>query len=63
MTSIVEVGGRGADGGVRSTEVWGLDEHGRLVQRAPLERRHVRRLRLAGIGDALFVPNDALVLS
>jgi Flp pilus assembly CpaF family ATPase len=62
VTSILEIGGRGADGGVRSTEVWSTDEHGRLVQRAPLERRHVRRLRLAGIGDGLFVPNDGLVL-
>jgi hypothetical protein len=43
--------------------VWSTDEHGCLVQRAPLERRHVRRLRLAGVGDALFVPNDHLVMS
>jgi Flp pilus assembly CpaF family ATPase len=63
VTSILEVGGRGPDGGVRSTEVWGMDDHGRLVQRVPLERRHVRRLRLAGISDALFVPNDELVTS
>lgn len=62
VTSIVEFGGRGADGGVRSTEVWGLDEQNRLVQRAPLEQRHVRRLRAAGIADGLFIPNDGLVL-
>ena len=62
VTSIVEFGGRGADGGVRSTEVWGLDEQNRLVQRAPLEQRHVRRLRIAGIPEGLFVPNDGLVL-
>jgi pilus assembly protein CpaF len=62
VTSILEIGGRGPDGGVRSTEVWGTDDAGRLVQRAPLERRHVRRLRLAGISDDLFVPNDDLVL-
>ncbi len=62
VTSILEIGGRGPDGGVRSTEVWGTDETGRLVQRAPLEQRHVRRLRLSGIPDGLFVPNDDLVL-
>jgi pilus assembly protein CpaF len=62
VTSIIEFGGRGADGGVRSTEVWGLDEQNRLVQRAPLEQRHVRRLRAAGISDGLFIPNDGLVL-
>jgi Flp pilus assembly CpaF family ATPase len=62
VTSIVEFGGRGADGGVRSTEVWGLDDQNRLVQRAPLEQRHVRRLRIAGISDGLFIPNDGLVL-
>lgn len=62
VTSILEIGGRGADGGVRSTEVWGTDDDGRLVQRAPLEQRHVRRLRLAGIADDVFVPNDDLVL-
>ncbi|MEO5899895.1 MAG: hypothetical protein ABIR68_07140, partial [Ilumatobacteraceae bacterium] len=62
VTSILEIGGRGADGGVRSTEVWGTDDDGRLVQRAPLEQRHVRRLRLAGIADDVFVPNDSLVL-
>ena len=61
VTSIVEFGGRGADGGVRTTEVWGLDERGALVQQAPLEQRHLRRLRLAGINEALFVPNDAMV--
>lgn len=59
VTSIVEFGGRGPDGGVRSTEVWGLDETGALVQQAPLEQRHVRRLRMAGIDETLFIPNDA----
>lgn len=61
VTSIVEFGGRGADGGVQATEVWGIDERGVLVQQAPLEQRHVRRLRLAGINEGLFIPNDALV--
>ena len=57
--AVVSIGS--GDGGVRSTEVWSMDDRGRLAQRAPLEQRHVRRLRLAGISDALFVPNDALV--
>jgi pilus assembly protein CpaF len=61
ITSIVEFGGRGADGGVRSTEVWGLDEQQQLVQRAPLEQRHIRRLRSAGVPEGTFVPNDVLV--
>jgi pilus assembly protein CpaF len=61
VTSILEFGGRAADGGVRSTEVWGIDDSGRFLQRAPLEQRHVRRLRLAGIADGLFIPNDGLV--
>lgn len=62
VTSILEFGGRGADGGVRSTEVWGLDSIGRLVQKAPLEDRHTRRLRLSGISEAIFVPNDGLAV-
>ena len=62
VTSIVEFGGRGLDGGVRSTEVWGLDDDGCFVQRAPLEQRHVRRLRMAGVSDGLFVPNDGLAM-
>ena len=58
MTSILEIGGRGENGGVRSTETWGMNEHGQLVQRNPLSQQHVRRLRLAGMPDGLFVPND-----
>ena len=60
VTSIVEFGGRGADGGVRSTEVWGLDAAGDLVQQAPLEQRHLRRLRMAGVDEQLYVPTDHL---
>jgi len=62
VTSIVEYGGRGETGGVRSTEVWGMNERNRLVQRNPLSEHHLRRLRLAGVPDGLFVPNDGLVL-
>jgi Flp pilus assembly CpaF family ATPase len=56
ITSIVEFGGRGPDGGVRTTETWGLDAAGRLVQLNPLNERHLRRLRLAGVPEGLFVP-------
>ena len=60
VTSIVEYGGRGENGGVRSTETWGMNERNQLVQRNPLSERHVRRLRLAGVSDSVFVPNDRL---
>ncbi|MCU0261395.1 MAG: Flp pilus assembly complex ATPase component TadA [Ilumatobacteraceae bacterium] len=54
VTSIVEVGGLGEAGGVATTEVWGLDGRGQLVQRAPLSTRHLRRLELAGVPTGLF---------
>lgn len=60
VTSIVEYGGRGEHGGVRSTETWGMNERNQFVQRNPLSERHIRRLRLAGIPDGVFVPNDDL---
>jgi pilus assembly protein CpaF len=57
VTSIVEVGGLGEAGGVSSTEVWALDEHGDdLVQVAPLSQRHLTRLRLAGYRPEAFAP-------
>jgi len=59
VTSIVEVGGPGEAGGVASTEVWGLDRAGRLVQVAPLSPRHVARLRLAGYDTTLFAADAA----
>jgi Flp pilus assembly CpaF family ATPase len=59
VTSIVEYGGRGDSGGVRTTETWGMNV-GNLVQRNPLSQHHVRRLRLAGVPDGLFIPNDAM---
>jgi Flp pilus assembly CpaF family ATPase len=61
VTSIVEFGGRDPDGGVRTTEVWGMTEHHQLVQCNQLSERHLRRLRLAGVADGLFVPNDVMV--
>jgi pilus assembly protein CpaF len=62
ITSIVEFGGRGPDGGVRTTEIWGIDASSRLVQMNPLNERHLRRLRLAGVPDGLFVPSHQAVL-
>jgi pilus assembly protein CpaF len=59
VTSIIEVGGHGEAGGVASTEVWGLDTAGRLVQVAPLSHRHLARLRLAGYDTALFAATAA----
>jgi pilus assembly protein CpaF len=61
VTSIVEYGGRGENGGVRSTETWGMNELNQFVQRNPLSERHLRRLRLVGASDDLFVPNDGMV--
>ncbi len=56
VTSIIEVGGLGEAGGVSSTEIWGLDGDGRLGQFAPLSRRHLSRLRLAGYSPDAFGP-------
>ena len=56
VTSIVEVGGLGEAGGVASTEVWGLDEFGELVQTAPLSARHLNRLRMSGYPTDDFAP-------
>jgi pilus assembly protein CpaF len=56
VTSIVEVGGLGDSGGVASTQVWGLDGSGVLVQTAPLSPRHLRRLALAGHDTGQFAP-------
>ena len=56
VTSIIEVGGLGEAGGVASTEVWALDDHGDLVQTAPLSAAHVRRLRLDGCPSTRFTP-------
>jgi hypothetical protein len=61
VTSIVEYGGRGENGGVRSTETWGMNEFNHFVQRNPLSEHHLRRLRLAGVPVGTFVPNDGLV--
>ncbi len=54
VTSIIEVGGLGEAGGVSSTEVWALDDRDELAQVAPLSKRHLDRLRLAGYPTELF---------
>lgn len=59
VTSIVEVGGTGESAGLATTEVWGVDDHGDLVQRAPLSECHLRRLRLAGYDPSQFAPIEA----
>ena len=61
VTSILEIGGRSENGGVRSTETWGMNEFNQFVQRNPLSEQHLRRLRLAGASDGLFVPNDRML--
>ncbi len=54
VTSIIEVGGLGEGGGVASTEVWGFGDGEELRQLAPLSRRHLHRLRLAGYPSEEF---------
>ncbi len=56
VTSIIEVGGMGENGGLATTEVWGMSVDGQLVQTAPLSERHLQRLRLAGYDAQLFAP-------
>ena len=56
VTSIREVAGLGEGGGVASTELFGLDESGDLVQRSPLEPGHAKQMALAGFDPRAFVP-------
>jgi Flp pilus assembly CpaF family ATPase len=56
VTSIIEIGGLGENGGLATTEVWGIGHDGELVQQAPLSARHLQRLRLAGYDTRLFAP-------
>jgi Flp pilus assembly CpaF family ATPase len=56
VTSIIEVGGIGENGGLATTEVWAVGPDGALTQRAPLSARHLQRLRLAGFDPHLFAP-------
>jgi pilus assembly protein CpaF len=53
VTSILEVGGLGENGGVATTEVWAIDRDGTLRMRAPLSPTHRRRLELSKVrGDS-----------
>ncbi|MEY2553192.1 MAG: pilus assembly protein CpaF [Ilumatobacteraceae bacterium] len=61
VTSILEIGGRSENGGVRSTETWGMNELHQFVQRNPLSQQHTRRLRLAGVPDGSFIPNERML--
>ncbi len=54
ITSIVEVGGLGEQGGVSATEVWALNESNELVQVAGLSPRHLNRLRVSGYSPDQF---------
>ncbi|MEM1331933.1 MAG: ATPase, T2SS/T4P/T4SS family [Actinomycetota bacterium] len=61
VSSIVEVGGLGERGGVASTEVWRLDDDGRLRQTTPLSAPHLERLRLAGYAPELFSSGRSMI--
>jgi pilus assembly protein CpaF len=60
ITSIVEVGGLGEQGGVSATEVWGLNETGELEQVAGLSPRHLNRLRVSGYSPDRFAMRGVL---
>ncbi len=59
VTSIIEVGGLGENGGLATSEVWGIGHDGQLAQFAPLSVRHLQRLRIAGYDAQLFAPGGA----
>lgn len=54
ITSIIEVGGLGENGGLATTEVWGVNDAGELTQVGEMSSRHLRRLRLGGFDADLF---------
>jgi Flp pilus assembly CpaF family ATPase len=56
ITSILEVGGRGENGGLATTEVWGCDSNGLLEMRAPLSVTHRRRLEMYGGAASSVAP-------
>ena len=59
VTSVIEIGGLGELGGIRSTELWATDDDGALVRTgAAMSQRHARRLRLAGFDPRQFAPTD-----
>jgi hypothetical protein len=58
VTSIREIAGLGEAGGVASTELFGLDEGGQLVQRCAIEPGHARQMVLAGFDPTRLVPTS-----
>ena len=59
VTSVIEIGGLGERGGVRSTELWATDDTGQLARTSSaMSERHARRLRLAGFDPRQFPPSD-----
>jgi pilus assembly protein CpaF len=58
VTSIREIGGLGEAGGVASSELFGLNDDGVLVQRCALEPGHARQMWLAGFDPSRFVPTQ-----
>ncbi|MEY2443752.1 MAG: hypothetical protein QOE00_332, partial [Ilumatobacteraceae bacterium] len=42
-------------------ETWGMNELHQFVQRNPLSQQHTRRLRLAGVPDGSFIPNERML--
>jgi pilus assembly protein CpaF len=60
VTSIREIAGLGESGGVASSELFGLDDAGQLVQRCALEAGHARQLLLAGFDPTRFVPTQGV---
>ncbi|MCW2749761.1 MAG: gspE [Aeromicrobium sp.] len=58
VTSIREIAGLGGAGGVASTELFGLDDSGQLVQRCAIEPGHARQMVLAGFDPTRFVPTS-----
>lgn len=56
VTSIIEVGGLGENGGLSTTEVWTMNDSGELTQCAPLAHRHLKRLRVGGFDPGIFAP-------
>jgi hypothetical protein len=58
ITSIREIAGLGEAGGVASTELFGLDDSGQLVERCAMEPGHARQMMLAGFDPTQFVPTS-----
>lgn len=60
VTSIIEIGGIGEQGGLASTEIFGIGQGGVLEQMAPMSTRHLRRLRISGYDTQIFAMTGAI---